>query len=237
MTQFYKEKEYNLKEVYKKAKNGDESAKVYLLNYHKPLVISLLKKYRICNSEKEDLLSCANMGLIKAINKYDESYNTEFSTYAVPLILGEIRKYYRDNGIISVSRSIKENYKKIIQYENSKDYSPTIEELCLHLNMSKEDILEALESNYTCFSLDSKMKDNDDITYLDAIADIQDNKDIDLYNAINKLDKIERMIIELRYFDGLTQKDVASRLYMSQVQVSRLEKKILQKIKIEYIKQ
>lgn len=237
MTQFYKEKEYNLKEVYKEAKNGDENAKIYLLNYHKPLVISLLKKYKINDSEREDLLSCANMGLIKAINKYDESYNTEFSTYAVPLILGEIRKYYRDNGLVSVSRSIKDNYKRIMQYENSIDYSPTIEELCNKLSLTKEEVLEALESNYVCYSLDSKMKENDDITYLDTIADIQDNKDIDLYNAISKLDKIERMIVQLRYFDGLTQKDVASRLYMSQVQVSRLEKKILQKIKIEYIKQ
>lgn len=236
MIQYCKEKVYNLKEVYEKAKEGDENSKLFLIEYHKPLLMSLIKKYKVNSSEKEDLLSCANMGLIKAINKYDPSYNTEFSTYAVPLILGEIKKYYRDNGLISVSRTIKENYKKIIEYEKTLDKSPTIEDLCLRFSMSKEDVLDALNSNYICYSLDSKIKDNEDITYIDTLSNDDKQIDIDLHIAIENLNSKDRLIIQLRYFDGLSQKEVANRLYLSQVQVSRIEKKVLEKLKKEYIK-
>lgn len=232
-----KEKKYNSKEVYTLAKNGDENAKLYLINLHKPLIYSLLKRYKINDQEKEDLFSCAQLGLINAINRYDSSYNTEFSTYAVPLILGEIKKYFRDNNLISISRTILENHKKIVDLEKQNiEKSPSIEEISLKLNLSKEEVIEALEANTFCYSLDSPIDDSNDITLLDTFSSNEIKKDMDLILALDKLTSKEKLIINLRYYDGLSQNEVASRLHVNQVYISRIEKKILEKLKKEYKK-
>ncbi len=232
-----KEKKYNLKEVYILAKNGDENAKLYLINLHKPLIYSLLKRYKINDQEKEDLFSCAQIGLINAINRYDSSFNTEFSTYAVPLILGEIKKYFRDNNLISISRTILENHKKIVDLEKQNiEKSPSIEEISLKLNLSKEEVIEALEANTFCYSLDSPLDDSNDITLLDTFSSNEIKKDMDLILALDKLTSKEKLIINLRYYDGLSQNEVASRLHVNQVYISRIEKKILEKLKKEYKK-
>ena len=171
------------------------------------------------------------------INRYDSSYNTEFSTYAVPLILGEIKKYFRDNNLISISRTILENHKKIVDLEKQNiEKSPSIEEISLKLNLSKEEVIEALEANTFCYSLDSPIDDSNDITLLDTFSSNEIKKDMDLILALDKLTSKEKLIINLRYYDGLSQNEVASRLHVNQVYISRIEKKILEKLKKEYKK-
>ncbi len=221
----------------KKAKEGDQEALEEFYKENQKLVYSLIKRYNIYKSEYEDVLSDANYGLLMAINKFDFSYGVSFSTYAVPLILGEIKRHFRDSSLLRVSRSKKELYLKINkgieELEADLMRSPTLEEISKYINESKEDIIESLDSNNKVYSLDESISEDNDNTLLNNIVDSSFNMvdRISLNLALEKLDKKERLIITLRYFDGLSQQEVSQRLNYSQVQISRLETKILEKLK------
>ena len=224
-------------ELLKKAKEGDKEAFEEFYKENQKLVYSLLKRYNIHNYEYEDVLGDANYGLLMAIAKFDFSYGVNFSTYAVPLILGEIKRHFRDSSLLRVSRSKKELYlkinKAIDELESLLLRSPSLDEFANHINETREDIIEALDSNNKVFSLDEEISDDNDNTLINNVSDkgisIFDQVSIKL--ALEKLEKKERLIIELRYFDGLSQQEVSERLNYSQVQISRLETKILEKLK------
>lgn len=224
-------------ELLKKVKQGDSEAFDIFYKENQKLVFSLMKRYHIRQHEYEDVLSNANYGLLMAINRFDFSYGVSFSTYAVPLILGEIKRYFRDSSILKVSRSKKELYLKINKaidnLEEKLLRSPTIEEISEFINESKEDIIEALDSNNYIYSLDESISEDNDSSILNNIEDKQISLDdkLSIKFALEKLDKKERLIITLRYYDGLSQQEIGERLNLSQVQVSRLENKILEKLK------
>lgn len=224
-------------ELLKKAQEGDKEALEEFYKENQKLVYSLIKRYNIYKYEYEDVLSDANYGLLMAIKKFDFSYGVSFSTYAVPLILGEIKRHFRDSSLLRVSRSKKELYLKvnkgIEELEGLLLRSPTLEEISKHINEPQEEIIEALESNNKIFSLDESIGEENDNSILNNIEDnslsMIDRVSINL--ALEKLDKKEKLIITLRYFDGLSQQEVSERLNYSQVQISRLESKILEKLK------
>ena len=224
-------------ELLKKAKEGDKEAFEEFYKENQKLVYSLLKRYNIHKNEYEDVLADANYGLLMAISKFDFSYGVNFSTYAVPLILGEIKRHFRDSSLLRVSRSKKELFlkinKAIDELESIHLRSPSIDEISEYINESREDVIEALDSNNKVFSLDESISEDNDNTLINSVSE----KGLSLFDqvgiklALEKLEKKERLIIELRYFDGLSQQEVSDRLNYSQVQISRLESKILEKLK------
>ena len=224
-------------ELLRKAKEGDKESFELFYKENQKLVYSLMKRYHIRQYEYDDVLSDANYGLLMAISKFDFSYGVSFSTYAVPLILGEIKRHFRDSSLLRISRSKKELFLKINKaiddLENKLFRSPSIEEISEYINESKEDIIEALDSNNLVYRLDESISDDNDNSMLNNVEDkslsIFDQTSLNL--ALEKLDKKERLIIQLRYYDGLSQQEVSERLNYSQVQVSRLENKILEKLK------
>jgi RNA polymerase sporulation-specific sigma factor len=223
------------------AKEGQESAKERLLNENSPLIKSVIKKYLNKGIEFDDLYQLGSMGFLKAINNFDEAFGVKFSTYAVPMIAGEIKRFIRDNGIIKVSRSTKQLNMRINKYiENylsSHEESPKISENAKEFDISEREVVYAMDSSNKPISLFSLVGDENgkDQYLIDKIED--DNpieKELDnelLYNIISDLPSRERKIIILRYFRDMTQKDIAQELGVSQVQVSRLESKILTKLK------
>ncbi len=228
-----KKREFDSNELLKKAQKGDEKSFTLLLKMHAPLVQSLLNRYTIRFEEAEDLKSAATMGLIKAIQGFNLSLGFEFSTYAVPLILGEIRKYFRDNKLLSPTRSARENYHKILSLHEENIFSLSLEEIAQKTSLSKEEVLEAFESNGKLTSLDEAVDEEENLTLLDMIGenDVSEKDYYDLKEAIQCLSKKEQLFIEMRFFQGRSQKEVAERFFMSQVQVSRFEKKILLSLK------
>ena len=206
-----------------------------LIKQNTNLIYSLMKRFNYSIDEKDDIFSCAKYGLIKASKNFNSSFNCVFTTYAVPLILGEIKKYFRDNSSLHVSRGYKDLYKEILKAQEilEKDNKiVSLQEISNYLHVSYEDVLLSYEAHYSISSLDASIGE-DDICLGDMISsedNLIDNCSLNL--ALQKLDKKERLLIQLRYFDGYTQNEVAQRLFISQVQVSRLEKKILEKLKI-----
>lgn len=223
------------------AKNGDEKAKERLICENSPLIKSVIKKYLNKGIEFDDLYQLGSLGFLKAINNFDESFGVKFSTYAVPMIAGEIKRFIRDNGIIKVSRSTKQLNiyinKFIEEYVASNDKSPTTHEIAKHFNIEDAEVVYAMDSAIRPISLYSLVGDeNGKDQYL--IDKIEDDKPIDkeldnelLYKIIEDLPVRDKKIIILRYFRDKTQKDIAKELGVSQVQVSRLESKILKRLK------
>lgn len=223
------------------AKNGDESAKERLINENSPLIKSVIKKYLNKGIEFDDLYQLGSLGFLKAINNFDESFGVKFSTYAVPMIAGEIKRYIRDNGIIKVSRSTKQlnsHINRFIEeYLSKNQKSPSIDIIAKHFGISDAEVVYAMDSACKPISLYTMVGDESGKEqYL--IDKIEDDKPIEkeldnalLYKIIEDLPVRDRKIIILRYFRDKTQKDIASELGVSQVQVSRLESKILAKIK------
>ena len=230
-------------ELIQKAQKGDEDAKELLISSNLGLVRSVVGKFANIGYEREDLFQLGSIGLIKAIYKFDLSYNVKFSTYAVPMILGEIKRYLRDDGMVKVSRSLKQLAIKIkVQGEElSKKLGrdPTIEEIAEELNVEKEDVVMAIESNFSVEYLQGVIHEEEGspICLIDKIAmkgeDEQDKvvDNILLKEVLGKLEKRERQIIMLRYFEDKTQNEIGKLLNISQVQVSRIEKKVLHKLK------
>lgn len=222
------------------AKNGDDYAKEKLIQVNSPLIKSVVKRYLNKGVEYDDLYQLGAMGFVKAINNYDPTFNVKFTTYAVPMIAGEIKRFLRDDGTIKVSRSIKhmaiiiKNF--INDYSKSHLNNPTIEVIAKTLNFDQNDVILALEANITPLSLNEKYNDNSEAT---TLADkLSDNFSLDslinklsLRELIETLPAREKQVIIMRYYLDKTQSEIAKELGVSQVQVSRIENKILTDMK------
>ena len=228
-------------ELVLRAKKGDKIATDTLISGNFPLIKSIVKGYLNKGAEYDDLYQIGCVGFLKAIKNFDPSFDVKFSTYAVPMIAGEIKRFLRDDGSIKVSRSIKTlqiKAKALIEKQrNLTGETPTPAELALKLGVEIEDIVIALDSGQQLISLHAKVdEDNpnsqnviDKIAFFDSSDEMIDK--IVLKNAILELDEKDRKIILLRYYRGKTQGEVAELLDISQVQVSRLESKIIDRLR------
>jgi len=234
--------EFTNEELIKQANSGSKDAVDLLVERNSGLVWSIVRRFLNRGYEKEDLFQIGSIGLIKAIRKYDTSFNTQFSTYAVPLIMGEIKRFLRDDGLVKVSRSVKENAGKIklaIDFYFAKNgVEPTVLELASHLKISEDDVVMALEVLKPTESLNAVIdaSDKNPVYLIDKLADATntDSKEFDkivLKEIIAGLGDREKQIISMRYYKGATQSKVADMLGISQVQVSRMEKKILENMR------
>lgn len=222
------------------AQNGDEQAKARVVQENIGLVWSIVHRFKNSFYDKEDLFQIGCIGLMKAINHFDTSYQVQFSTYAVPIIMGEIKRYFRDDGSIKVSRSLKELHLKIQKAKEylmaEMDHEPTLYEIADYLQEDMTNIILAEESSYYPTSLNEPIyeKDGSKISVEDRVEDTKNKlwfEKLALEMEIAKLDEKEKLIIMLRYYYDFNQEAVARRLGISQVQVSRLEKKIILKLK------
>ncbi len=229
-------------ELIKKAQNGDRMATERLVEFNLGLVRSIVKKFQNRGYDREDLFQLGSIGLIKAIQNFDTSYDVKFSTYAVPMIMGEIKRFLRDDGMIKVSRSLKETYQKVYRVKErlSKKLQrePTLDEISKELEIDKEEIIMALEAGYSPEYLYDTIHQDDGnpILLIDKISDesCEDLNVVDritLKEMISKLEPRERQIVVMRYFQDKTQTQIANKLGISQVQVSRIEKKILTRMR------
>lgn len=227
----------------KKAQNGDESAKEKLFIGNTPLIKSVIRKF--CNKgiEYEDLFQIGSLGFLKAIKNFEVSYGVKFSTYAVPMIIGEIKRYIRDNGAVKVSRRIKIMASKINRYIDaySIEYGvpPSFDKIAEEFETTPEDVVLCLDSAKMPVSIYDRIDgDEDGMEIGDKISDGESEDDrllkIQLYSELEKLGEREKKIIFLRYFRAKTQAEVAEGLGISQVQVSRIENKILSKLKEKF---
>ncbi|MCI5819437.1 MAG: SigB/SigF/SigG family RNA polymerase sigma factor [Acidaminococcus sp.] len=223
-------------ELIKKAQNGDSNAKDELINNNLPLIKSVVKRFT-GRLEYDDLMQLGSMGFLKAVSNFDEAFGVRFSTYAVPMIMGEIKRFLRDDGMIKVSRSMKTlNYKINVfveEYKSEHQKEPTINEIADKLNEDPHDVVFAMDSAKTVTSIYAE-SDDGEMNVLDKIADDSELNMFDkllIKDSIQKLSGREQKIIILRYFRDKTQSEVAELLGISQVQVSRLENKILMKLK------
>ena len=227
------------------AQNGDKDAMAKLVEENQGLIWNIAKRFLGRGYEKEDIYQIGCMGFIKAIRRFDASFEVKLSTYAVPYILGEIKKFLRDDGPIKVSRSLKELNTKINEMQN--EYTKLGKELSLDevskvLKVPKEEIVLAIESSKQVESIENSTginnKSNKELSLIDTISTNKDEANIItnkivVQKLINKLDEREKKIILLRFFKDKTQSDVAKILGISQVQVSRIEKKILEGMRKE----
>lgn len=234
-------KESQKEALLKKVKNGDNFARDELINGNLRLVLSVIQRFTGRGENLDDLFQVGCIGLIKSIDNFDITQNVRFSTYAVPMIIGEIRRYLRDNNAIRVSRSIKDTAYKAMQAKEKlaakKQTEPTVKEIADELKMPIEDVVIALESIVSPVSLyDPVYSDGGDTIYvLDQVGDNNDDRnwldEISLKEAIKNLSERERNILSLRFMHGKTQMEVSEEIGISQAQVSRLEKGALKRIK------
>ncbi|MBE7038666.1 MAG: RNA polymerase sporulation sigma factor SigF [Ruminococcaceae bacterium] len=226
----------------KRAKEGDKGAESKLVSLNIGLVWSVARKFNNRGYDLEDIFQIGCIGILKAIKNFDESFNVKFSTYAVPLIMGEIKRFLRDDGIIKVSRHLKEIaqrasvVKEILEKELGREAK--ISEIAEKLEVTKEELAVAMEANIAPESLYKQINDNDKSPgfLIDKVVNKKNNEEeivdkISLNQAICSLEEREKKIIVLRYYRGKTQSEIAKMIGISQVQVSRLEKKILYKMK------
>ena len=232
-------------ELFIKIKAGDEEARNKFINGNLRLVLSVIQRFYGRGENADDLFQVGCVGLIKAIDNFDLSQNVQFSTYAVPMIIGEVKRYLRDNNSIRVSRSIRDLAYKVIQFkekytkENGKE--PKVEEIAKELEVTKEDIVFSLDAIQDPLSLQEPIYNNgtENIYLMDQVKDNKNTDEmwaekITIKGAMDKLNEKERMIINKRFFDGRTQMEVAEEIGISQAQVSRLEKTAIQHIKRLY---
>ncbi len=235
-------KEAEKEELFKRIQEGDMEARDLYIKGNLRLVLSVIQRFSNSNENVDDLFQIGCIGLIKAINNFDVTQNVKFSTYAVPMIIGEIKRYLRDNNSIRVSRSLRDTaYKAIYAKEaltRAKQKEPTITEIASEIGISKEDIVMALDAIQSPMSLyDPVYSEGGDTLYvMDQISDKKSTEenwvqDLVLNNAINRLSEREREIITLRFFQGQTQMEVAEEIGISQAQVSRLEKNALKSMR------
>ncbi|MFZ2463798.1 MAG: RNA polymerase sporulation sigma factor SigF [Caldibacillus thermoamylovorans] len=233
-------KDGEIKELIKKSQEGDQEARNEIVERNMRLVWSVVQRFLNRGYDPDDLFQIGCIGLLKSVDKFDLSYDVKFSTYAVPMIIGEIQRFIRDDGTIKVSRSLKEVGNKIRRAKDdlAKELgrAPTIYEVSDYLEIPVDEILLAQEAVMAPTSIHEIVYENDGdpITLLDQISDQEEGKWFDkiaLKEAIEGLDDREKLIVFLRYYNDQTQAEVAGRLGISQVQVSRLEKKILKQIK------
>lgn len=231
------------RELFRRAQEGERAAKEILFNKNTGLVHHVMKRFLSRGLEAEDLFQIGSVGLLKAIDKFDSDYGVCFSTYAVPLIMGEIQRYLRDDGLIKVSRGIKENLIRLRgireRYLQRTGREPTLTELAAESALSVEDIVMALDSGREVESIYKTMYETDgsEIYLLDMLGCEGESEEVldrlFLESLLDVLDERERKLITLRFFENRTQMQVADALGMSQVQVSRLEKKVLLQMRKE----
>ncbi len=241
----FRREEYNYDqnpELLSLAKNGDVEAMNRLIEMNLPLVSSISKKFLNRGYDYEDIFQIGSIGLVKAINNFDLNYNVKFSTYAVPMIIGEIKRFLRDDGMIKVSRNIKSLARKIHFYKEELtkklDRSPTIDELAEYSGVDKEELIIAIESSNSLQYLYDTIHQDDGapVLLIDKLSEKGEEDEnliekIALKEALRNLDDKARQIIMLRYFKDKTQVQVAKMLGISQVQVSRIEKKVLSQMR------
>lgn len=228
-------------ELITKAKKGDEEAKTILFEENSPLIKSLVKRFLNKGVEYDDLYQIGTVGLLKAINNFDTNYNVKFSTYVVPMVIGEIKRFMRDDGAIKVSRSIKSLNLKIKKFvdEFSKNNfrKPTPQEIANKFEIDESEVIFVMDSASMPISIYTQLDDDssngllliDRLNQDNSHEDIIDN--IMLKETLKSLDKRDKKIILLRFFRDKTQSEIAKVLGVSQVQVSRLENKVLEKLK------
>ncbi|QNU68374.1 RNA polymerase sporulation sigma factor SigG [Ruminiclostridium herbifermentans] len=230
------------KVLFERMHKGDNSARDEFIKGNLRLVLSVIQRFNNRGEYVDDLFQVGCIGLIKAIDNFDVSHNVKFSTYAVPMIIGEIRRYLRDNNSIRVSRSLRDIAYKALQAKerltNKNSKEPTIAQLAEELQLPKEDVVFALDAIQDPISLfESVYHDGGDAIFV--MDQVKDEKNIDenwletitLKEAMRKLNDREKLILNLRFFDGRTQMEVADEIGISQAQVSRLEKTALMHMK------
>lgn len=229
-------KDGEVRQLIKESQEGNQNARDMIVENNLRLVWSVVQRFINRGYDPEDLFQIGSIGLIKSIDKFDLSYDVKFSTYAVPMIIGEIQRFLRDDGTVKVSRSLKETANKIrrAREELAKEYSrsPSVNEIADYVGITPEEVVLAQEASRAPSSINETVYENDGdpITLLDQLADQSEEKwfdKISLTEAIEQLDEREKLIVYLRYYKDQTQSEVAERLGISQVQVSRIEKKIL----------
>ncbi|TCS91270.1 RNA polymerase sigma (RpsG/SigG) subunit [Keratinibaculum paraultunense] len=231
-----------MQELFIKIKAGDMKAREEFIQGNLRLVLSIIQRFNRRGEDVDDLFQVGCIGLIKAIDNFDLSQNVRFSTYAVPMIIGEIRRYLRDNNSIRVSRSLRDTAYKALQAReqliNKNLKEPTINEIAEELNLPKEEIVFALDAIQEPISLFEPIyHDSGDAIYImDQVKDKKSEdevwlQEIALKEAIDKLDQREKLILNLRFYEGKTQMEVAEEIGISQAQVSRLEKNALRQMR------
>lgn len=233
-------------ELLKEAKNGNTEARGKLIDGNLKLVLSVIQRFNNRGENLDDLFQVGCIGLIKAVDNFDITIGVKFSTYAVPMIIGEIRRYLRDNNSIRVSRSLRDLAYKALQVKEalSKSMSrePTIDDIVKAFDVPKEDIVNALDAIVDPISLfDPVYSDGGDSIYvMDQVSDEKSNdeswlEDIALQDAMKRLNSREKKILMMRFFDGKTQMEVSEEIGISQAQVSRLEKNALSQMKKYFV--
>jgi RNA polymerase sporulation-specific sigma factor len=228
--------------LFEKIKDGDRQARELYIKGNLRLVLSVIKRFGSSNENADDLFQIGCIGLIKAIDNFDTTLNVKFSTYAVPMIIGEIRRYLRDNNAIRVSRSLRDiAYKAIYakeSYVKKNMKEPTIMEIASEIGIDKEEIVYALDAIQSPMSLYEPVytEGGDALYVMDQVSDKKNKEEnwiekLALRDAMDKLNQRERYIINLRFFEGKTQMEVAREIGISQAQVSRLEKNALKSMR------
>lgn len=230
-----------MRDLIARAQSGDDDARKKMIEGNTRLVWSIVQRFSSRGVELDDLFQIGCIGLMKSVDKFDLKYEVKFSTYAVPMIIGEIQRFLRDDGMVKVSRSIRELNFKIRHatenYMKTNEKPPSMAELAEILDVSIDDIIMATDAMRDPASLHEQLYENDgdSVTLMDQMRDEKSQLPFDyipLKEVLKRLGKREQSIIYLRYFVDLTQTEIAERLGISQVQVSRLEKKILAQLKV-----
>lgn len=232
-------------ELLKRIKQGDKEAREKFINGNLRLVLSVVQRFGNRGESADDLFQIGCVGLIKAIDNFDPNLNVKFSTYGVPMIIGEIRRHLRDNNPIRVSRSMRDLAYKALQIKErifkETQKEATIEEIAKELNVEKEDIIVSLDAIQDPISLQEPVysESSENIYVMDQVRDNKNTdelwaENITIAEAMKKLNKREKNIITRRIFDGKTQMEVAEEVGISQAQVSRLEKNAIERIKRMY---
>ena len=227
------------------AHQGDKEARDTVFEENTGLIYSVAKRFLGRGVEMEDLFQIGSIGLLKAVDKFDTEFDVKFSTYAVPMIAGEIRRFLRDDGMLKVSRSIKENCSKVFQaraeLERSLGREPDMEELARAVSMAPEELAMTMEAGAPVESIYKTVYQGEgtEITLADRLEEKENRQEkllnrILLEEVLGKLEKDERRLICMRYFQDMTQTEIAGRLGISQVQVSRMEKRIIKLLREYY---
>lgn len=239
------QKTLSKKELYtliqKYQKNHDQKSKEIIILSNTKLVLSLMKRFYQKSNHYEDLFQVGIVGLIKAIDHFDTNYQLQFSTYAVPLIIGEMKRYLRDNTQVKISRPIKDLAYAILKekekYLNQYQREPTINELSQNLNIDKKNIIEAIQSTQSIASFQDVVGSDgqNELSLLDVVSLDQEtlkhyHDHLDLKKAFDCLNQREKQVIQERYYQGYSQCEIADELFVSQAQISRIEKKALEKL-------
>lgn len=227
-------------ELIAKIQQGDEAAKEQFVRANTPLIYAIIKRFHKQRGMNDDLFQIGCIGLMKALNNFDLSYHVKFSTYAVPIIMGEIKRFFRDDGSMRISRSLKEGYLSMVKAKEELTQKlgrdPTYQEIANHLHLELSDVILAFEANQFIYSLDETIYENDGSPiHLEDKVPEKKQRDVVLELALKKemtqLQERDRLLLYYRYEKNMRQEDIAKKLGVSQVQVSRLEKKILATLK------